>query len=68
MAAIIAEALQARPQPQMILVCTDGCTPWPTENPGIPIVACITRTRATLPDCYRVPDFITTLELKGNLT
>ena len=30
MAAIIAEALQARPQPQMILVCTDGWTPWPS--------------------------------------
>ena len=68
MAAIIAEALQARPQPQMILVCTDGWTPWPTENPGIPIVACITRKRATLPDCYRVPDFITTLELQGERT
>lgn len=68
MAAIIAEALQARPQPQMILVVTDGWTPWPSENPGVPIVACITRTRASLPDLYRVPDFITTLELKGNLT
>ena len=30
MAKIIAEALQARPQPQMILVCTDGWTPWPS--------------------------------------
>ncbi len=65
MAKIIAEALEARPQPQMILVCTDGWTPWPEENPGIPIVACITRKRAELPDIYRVPDFITTLELKG---
>jgi len=68
MAKIIAEALEARPQPQMILVCTDRWTPWPEANPGIPIVACITRKRDTLPDMYRVPDFITTLELTGERT
>jgi hypothetical protein len=68
MARIVAEALQTRPQPQMILVCSDGWTLWPTEDPGIPIVACITRKRATLPDSYRAPDFITTLELQGERT
>ena len=65
MAAIIAEVLQARPRPQMILVCTDGWTPWPEENPGVPIVACITRSRAALPEAYKPPQFIPTLELCG---
>ena len=64
MAKIIAEVLEARPQPQMILVCTDGWTPWPSENCGVPIVACITRKRADLPDAYKPPQWIVTLELK----
>jgi predicted metal-dependent peptidase len=64
MAKIIAEALQARPQPQMILVCSDGWTPWPAENPGIPIVACITRKASELPEMYKPPQWITTLELR----
>ena len=66
MAAVIAEVLQDRPQPQMILVCTDGWTPWPEENPGVPIVACISRKVADLPDSYKPSDWIVTLELKGN--
>ena len=64
MAKIIAEVLEARPQPQMVLVCTDGYTPWPSENCGIPVVACITRKRADLPDAYKPPQWIVTLELK----
>ena len=66
MAAVIAEVLQDRPQPQMIFVCTDGWTPWPEENPGVPIVACISRKVADLPDEYKPSDWIVTLELKGN--
>lgn len=68
MAAIIAEVLEDRKRPQMILVCTDGYTPWPTENPGVPIVACLSNIAANLPDVYRVPDWMTILELKGTAT
>jgi predicted metal-dependent peptidase len=64
--AIIAEVLKDRPQPQMILVCTDGWTEWGAEDPGIPIVACLSRPVASLPDCYKPPRWITTLELKGD--
>jgi len=49
----------------MILVCTDGWTPWPADNPGVPIVACISRKVADLPDEYKPPHFIVTLELSG---
>jgi predicted metal-dependent peptidase len=63
MAAVIAEALEARPKPQMIILCTDGWTPWPTEDPGIPVVACVTRRVSTLPEMYQPPDWIVTLEL-----
>ncbi|MFT5526706.1 MAG: hypothetical protein ACI9HK_004686, partial [Pirellulaceae bacterium] len=62
-AVIIEQALDERPCPQLILVCTDGWTPWPTENNGVPIVACITGKLADLPNCYRPPNWITTLEL-----
>jgi hypothetical protein len=68
MSVIIAEALNDRPQPQMVLVCTDGWTPWPAENPGVPIVACVSRTVASLPEEYQPPQWIVTLELKGDLT
>lgn len=41
MGALIAEASQAKPKPQLIVVATDGWTPW-GEPVGIPVVACIT--------------------------
>jgi predicted metal-dependent peptidase len=63
MAAVIAEALEARPKPQMIILCTDGWTPWPTEDPGIPVIACITRRVSTLPQMHQPPDWIVTIEL-----
>lgn len=69
MATIVAEVLTTRPQPQMILICTDGETPWPEDNPGIPIIACLTNPRATLPDLYQPPSWIPIVELcKGTLT
>lgn len=68
MSALVAEVLNVRPQPQMILVCTDGWTPWPKENPGVPIVACISRGVDELPDEYKPPQWIVTLELNGGRT
>ena len=63
MAKIVAEVLQTRPQPQMILICTDGHTPWPLQNPGLPIVACLSNRRATLPEVYQPPSWIPVIEL-----
>ncbi|MEX1026687.1 MAG: VWA-like domain-containing protein [Candidatus Paceibacterota bacterium] len=63
MAAIVAEVLESRPQPQMILVCTDGYTPWPEQNPGLPVVACLSNRRATLPEEYQPPSWISVIEL-----
>jgi len=33
------------PQPTMLVVCTDGETPWPEQDVGVPVVACIIATR-----------------------
>ncbi|MBC8357003.1 MAG: hypothetical protein H8E66_33950 [Planctomycetes bacterium] len=63
MARIVAEVLQTKPQPQMILICTDGHTPWPAQDPGLPIVACLTNRRATLPEVYQPPSWIPIVEL-----
>ena len=69
MARIVAEVLETRPQPQMILICTDGHTPWPKDDPGLPVVACLTNPRATLPEFYQPPTWIPIVELcKGELT
>jgi len=43
---LIAEAAQAKPQPGVIVVCTDGYTPWPSEPVSVPVVACITHESA----------------------
>ena len=34
-------ALALRPRPQLIVVLTDGDTPWPTEAPAVPVIAAI---------------------------
>jgi predicted metal-dependent peptidase len=38
MGAGIAAAVRQRPQPGLIVVLTDGWTPWPSTAPGIPVV------------------------------
>ncbi len=38
MAAGIAAVLKQRPRPQLIVVLTDGLTPWPQRAPGVPVV------------------------------
>lgn len=37
----IAAAIAARARPTLVVVVTDGWTPWPPEPPGIPVVACL---------------------------
>jgi len=41
MARGIQAASELRPRPHVIVVITDGATPWPTERVGIPVVACL---------------------------
>ena len=68
MSALVVEAMQERPQPQMVLVCTDGWTPWPTDDCSVPVVACLSNRVANLPDYYKPPTWIKTFELKGTLS
>lgn len=35
----IDRALAARPRPHLVVVLTDGMTPWPSEDPGTPVTA-----------------------------
>lgn len=52
MARGIAAAEQVRPAPNLIIVLTDGYTPWPPQPTAVPVVAAILgRERARLPDC-----------------
>ena len=41
MGAGIAYAATMRPRPTVVVVITDGCTPWPDVKPRIPVVVCI---------------------------
>jgi predicted metal-dependent peptidase len=50
-----------RGEADVIVVCTDGGTPWPTEDPGIPIVAAIVPQGDRQPDEFYLaglPKFI----------
>ncbi|MCO6458595.1 MAG: hypothetical protein J5I93_25085 [Pirellulaceae bacterium] len=66
MANIITEAMDDKPKPQLLLVCTDGWTPWTPDPIGIPVVACLTNRLRDIPECYQPPSWIVPLELKGN--
>lgn len=57
MDAIIAAMCSQREKPDLIICCTDGCTPWPSKSLGVPVVACITREYAM----QGVPKWITSV-------
>ena len=58
MGKLIQQVAETKPRPQLIVVCTDGATPW-CEPVGIPVVACLTQeSRAK-----RVPSWIKTVVL-----
>jgi len=51
----IERAMQLDPTPTVIVVCTDGYTPWPAEQTDVPVVACLIGKnaeglRASVPD------------------
>ena len=53
-------ALRLRPRPQLIIVLTDGETPWPTQPAPVPVVAALVgRLRQALP---ATPPWVTRVE------
>lgn len=58
MGCLIEDAAKQKPRPQLIVVCTDGITPW-CENVGIPVVVCLTSESRR----ERVPSWMKTLVL-----
>jgi predicted metal-dependent peptidase len=61
MDAIIRDVVEkARPRPDVVLCVTDGYTPWPQEDLGLKVVACITREESG----YEVPEWIKRVEIR----
>ena len=53
MGAGIAAAVSLRPLPAVVVVVTDGYTPWPETKPALPVIVCIVRDKqnsASAPD------------------
>lgn len=55
MDALIVAAMQEKVKPQLVIVATDGITPWPEKAVGVPVVAAITRAECSY---YPVPGWI----------
>ena len=61
MAAMIQAAMERRPKPpEVILVATDGYTPWPERQVDAKVMACLTRQAKA----ERVPSWIETVVLR----
>jgi len=60
MGVLIVAAAEQKPKPDLIVVCTDGYTPWPSAPVGVPVVACITREQSQT----SVPVWIETVSLE----
>jgi predicted metal-dependent peptidase len=53
-------AVRARPRPSIVIVATDGCTPWPaTPTPNVPVVALLVGDSPPPP-----PDWIRTVSVR----
>ena len=52
----IAAASKLKPQPTLIIVLTDGETPWPDRRPPIPVIIAVIRTPRRDPtSAYPIP-------------
>lgn len=49
MANMIDIACMIKPRPDLIVVTTDGDTPWPYKQPPVPVLVCLTRKQAACP-------------------
>ncbi|ASO20156.1 putative metal-dependent peptidase [Actinoalloteichus hoggarensis] len=59
MRAGIAEATTLRPRPDLIIVLTDGETPWPDRRPAVPLLVCLIGEDGAAPDwahTVRIPE------------
>lgn len=63
MRAGIAAAMQQRPRPQLIVVLTDGWTPWPERSPGVPVV--VGMLRAPHVDAPEGPSWARVVRIPG---
>jgi len=50
----ISHALQLRPKPEVIVVLTDGYTPWPSERPPAQVIVALLEDGPDPPDWARV--------------
>ncbi len=48
----IEAALKLRPRPDLVIVLTDGYTPWPEKNPGVPVVVGLLHPSAPDPPAW----------------
>lgn len=58
MGKIVEHVAKGKPRPDVIVVCTDGYTPWPAAPVGPRVVACISR------EVSEVPDWIEVVEIR----
>ncbi len=60
MGLLVEDAARKHKKLDLILVCTDGYTPWPANPVGPPVIACLTDTPS---DCYQVPTWMDKVSL-----
>jgi predicted metal-dependent peptidase len=57
----IGAALAARPRPDLLIVLTDGYTPWPAKPPAQPVIVGLVSNNAI---CQRPPSWARVIEIK----
>lgn len=61
MSVLIEDAAKRKPKPDVILLVSDGETPWPAEDVGCRVVACLTRES----EFYKPPAWIEVVEIRA---
>jgi hypothetical protein len=66
MAVGIAAAASLRPRPSVVVVATDGFTPWPLSRPRVPVVVCLVGSEADrMVARAGVPEWASLVEIEG---